>query len=277
MANQYPNLTRAATRLGVIFGVFVIVLVLGRGCMMTSIDAGEAGVKYSAISGTDLTEVYGEGLHVHAPWSRIVPYDVRVQENLEQISALSSNGLTITMDVSVRYHPVRDELPALHTTVGQDYYRTIVMAELRSVAREVVGLFTPEELYSSKRTQLQEQIEEQVRTSAEEKFIEIDAVLIRDVGLPAQISQAIERKLQEQQEAERYQFTIEKERLEAERKQIEATGEAEYQRIITASLSPQFLRFKGIEATLDLAQSSNSKVVVVGGGEGGLPLILGDQ
>ena len=117
----------------------------------------------------------------------------------------------------------------------------------------------------------------QVKTSVEANNIEVDAVLIRDVRLPEQIQRAIENKLKEEQEAERYQYTLEKEKLEAERKQIEATGQAEYQRIITASLSPQFLQFKGIEATQQLAASPNAKTVLVGGGESGLPVILGTQ
>jgi regulator of protease activity HflC (stomatin/prohibitin superfamily) len=108
--------------------------------------------------------------------------------------------------------------------------------------------------------------------------VDIEAVLIRDVRLPRQIQAAIENKLKEEQEAERYEFTLEKERLEAQRKEIEARGEAEYQRIITESLSPAFLRFKGIEATQRLAESSNAKTVIVGGSEtGGLPIILGGQ
>jgi regulator of protease activity HflC (stomatin/prohibitin superfamily) len=182
------------------------------------------------------------------------------------------------MDVSVRWQPDVATMPELHTTYGTDYYRKLVQPELRSAAREVVGLFTPEELYSSKRQQLQTEMIERVRKGVETRFISIEAVLIRDVRLPQQIQTAIENKLEEEQEAQRYEFTLQKEKLEAQRKKIEAEGEAEYQRIITESLSPTFLRFKGIEATRELAQSNNSKVVVVGGSEsGGLPLILGGQ
>jgi regulator of protease activity HflC (stomatin/prohibitin superfamily) len=102
-------------------------------------------------------------------------------------------------------------------------------------------------------------------------------VLIRDLRLPEQIQVAIQNKLKEEQEAERYEFTIRKEELEAQRKKIEAEGEAEYQRIITASLSQQYLTFKGIEATQLLAASPNAKTIIVGGGESGLPVILGGQ
>jgi len=245
--------------------------------MTTTIGAGEQGVKFSSFSGTDLQKTYGEGFHLHAPWTEIVPYDVKIQEQLETITALSSNGLSINLDISIRYRPRTETLPQLHTTYGIDFYRKLVQPELRSVAREVVGRYTPEELYASKRTELQTQIGEGVKVDVEDQFVIIDAVLIRHVELPAEIQQAIESKLKEEQEAERYQYTIQKERLEAERKKIEADGEATYQRIITQSLSPQFLRFKGIEVTRELAQSPNSKVVIIGSGSDGLPLILGNQ
>jgi regulator of protease activity HflC (stomatin/prohibitin superfamily) len=275
---NYPNLTRLATRIGGALALLLVFAVLLPGCMSTTIRSGEAGVKYSIFGGTDLDQTFGEGIQIHAPWVDVIRYDARVQEQLEKITALSSNGLSIGMDVSIRWQPDVSTLPDLHTTYGTDYYRKLVQPELRSAAREVVGLFTPEELYSSKRQELQSQMINRVRKGVETRFISIEAVLIRDVRLPQQIQTAIENKLKEEQEAQRYEFTLEKERLEAQRKKIEAEGEAEYQRIITESLSPSFLRFKGIEATQRLAESENSKIVVVGSSEtGGLPLILGGQ
>lgn len=277
MANPYPNVARLVSRLGVLGVIGIVVIAMGAGCMTTTIDAGEQGVKFSSFSGTDLQNTYGEGFHLHAPWTEIVAYDVKIQEQLETITALSSNGLSINLDISIRYRPRTATLPQLHTTYGIDFYRKLVQPELRSVAREVVGRYTPEELYASKRTELQTEIEQGVKTDVEKQFVIIDAVLIRHVELPTEIQTAIESKLKEEQEAERYQYTIQKERLEAERKKIEADGEATYQRIITQSLSPQFLRFKGIEVTKELAQSSNAKVVIIGSGADGLPLILGNQ
>jgi len=245
--------------------------------MTTSIGSGESAVKYSIFGGTDLDKRYGEGIQVHAPWVNLITYDVRVQEQLEDIDALSSNGLSIGMDASVRWHPDGAELADLHVTYGQDYYRKLVQPELRSAVREIVGQYTPEELYSSRRTELQQAIFDQVAASVMDDNVVLDAVLIRDISLPDQIRTAIENKLKEEQEAERYEFTLQKERLEAQRKEIEATGQAEYQRIITQSLSTQFLRFKGIEATQNLANSPNAKTVVIGSGSDGLPIILGNQ
>lgn len=277
MANDYPNITRALIRSSIGIVIFLIVAAMATGCMTTTISSGEAGVRYSPFGGTDLSSTYGEGLQVHAPWVTVIKYNVRVDEQLENMEALSSNGLSIGTDVSIRWRPAADVLPRLHTTYGTDYYRKLVQPELRSVVREVIGQYTPEQLYSSKRTELQDQIFTQVKDGLNDDYVQIEAILIRDVRLPEQIKGAIEEKLKEEQEAERYQFTIEKERLEAERKKIEAEGEAEYQRIITQSLSAQFLRFKGIEATQQLANSPNSKTVIVGGGGDGLPLILGGQ
>lgn len=277
MANKYPNVTRAATRFGVIGLIGFILLLIVGGMMSTTIRSGEGAVRYSIFGGTDLDKIHGEGLKIYPPWVSLIRYDTRVQENLEKHEALSSNGLSIAMDVSIRWRPQREKLPLLHTNFGVDYYSKLVQPELRAAVREVVGQFTPEELYSSKRTELQSQIFDRVVDAVSQNYVEIDAVLIRDVRLPDQIKSAIENKLQEEQEAERYEFTIAKERLEAERKKIEAEGQAEYQRIITQSLSSSFLRYKGIEATQELATSPNAKTVIVGSGGDGLPIILGNQ
>jgi len=277
MANTYPNLTKAFIWSSIGIVIFLIIAAMGTGCMTTTLNSGEAGVRYSPFGGTDLTTTYGEGLQLHAPWVTVIKYNVRVDEQLENMTALSSNGLSIATEVSIRWRPDAEKLPLLHTTYGNDYYRKLIQPELRSVVREVVGEYTPEQLYSSKRTELQEQIFARVQESLQENFVRIEAILIRDVRLPDQIKGAIEEKLKEEQEAERYEFTIQKERLEAQRKKIEAEGEAEFQRIITASLTSQFLRFKGIEATQQLAASPNAKTVIIGSGSDGLPLILGGQ
>lgn len=277
MTNQYPKLTKTTIRIAIIALVFIIVASMATGCMTTTIQSGEAGVKYSIFGGTDLGFQYGEGLNMHAPWVDVIRYDVRVLEQLEPVTALSSNGLSIGMDASIRWRPNHDELPLLHTTYGTDYYRKLVQPVLRSAVREVVGRYTPEELYASRRAELQEQIVQQVKSGVDGQYVQIDAVLIRDIKLPDQIRMAIENKLQEEQEAERYEYTLIKEGLEAERKKIEAEGQAEFQRIITQSLSQAFLQYKGIEATLNLATSPNTKTIIVGAGPGGLPVILGGQ
>lgn len=275
--NEFPNLTKASIRALTVVIIFIVVVAMGGGCMTTTITSGEGAVEFSKFSGTDVNSNFAEGLAFHAPWVTLIRYDLRVQEQLEEITALTSNGLTIGLDASIRWRPRRDQLGQLHITYGRNYYSKLVQPELRSAIREIVGQFLPEELYSTRRQELQERVLERVKEAVESRSVLIDAILIRDIVLPTQIRQAIENKLQEEQEAERYQFTIAKERLEAQRKIIEAEGEAEFQRIITASLTSQFLRFKGIEATLELAASPNAKTIVIGSGADGLPLILGNN
>lgn len=260
----------------VLIAVVVFFLLSMAGCMTSVIGAGQRGVKYSAFSGTEMETVYGEGLQVVWPWQRMIEYEVRVQNENETLSVLSSNGATIAMDVSVRYSPDPDRLPLLHTTYGQEYYERLVQPVVRSVAREVVGQFEPEELYSTRREELQDQIEARVSRQIGGQYIALQDILIRDIELPDQVRQAIELKLQEEQRAQQVAFSIDREVREAERKRIEAEGQATYQRLITESLSDQYLQYEGIQATRALAESDNAKVIVIGG-EGGLPIILGDQ
>lgn len=276
MANSYPNLTRAAGRFGIIFGGILFLMLIAAGCMTKSIGAGEQGVKYSYFSGTNLAESYGEGFHVFFPWEQMIDYDVRVNNMDEEIEVLSSNGLTIGMDLSVRYRPRVSQLPQLHTTFGQGYYERLVQPELRSVSRQVVGQFTPEELYSTRRIELQETIENNLREAVGSRFVEVEAVLIRDIGLPDQIRRAIENKLEEEQRVEQARLSIARAEQEAERKRVEAQGDADRAAIIAQSMTPSFLQFQGIQATRELAQSNNAKVVIIGG-ENGLPVILGNQ
>ena len=262
-------------RLGLIGILAVVLLIMIPACMTKSIGSGEQGVKYSSFSGTNLNTVYGEGLNVFFPWERMIVYDVRVNSADEQVSALSSNGATITMDVTVRYRPTISALPFLHTTYGDDYYDRVVRPELRSAAREIVGRYMPEELYSTRRNELQDLIFEHVAAASAAEYVEIDAVLIRDVVLPEQVRRAIENKLEEEQLVEQAALSVLRAEQEAARKRVVAQGDADRARIVTQSLSPQFLRWHGIEATRELAMSDNAKVVIIGSGADGLPIILG--
>jgi regulator of protease activity HflC (stomatin/prohibitin superfamily) len=276
MAQRNPSI-RNGVQIGVAVAFFLILISSG-GCMTTSIGSGGLGVKFNPLSGgTDLDKVYGEGLNIHAPWVEVIQYDVRVQEQLEQLNALSSNGLTIGMEISIRWRPDADSLPNLHQTYGTDYAEKLVLPELRSAVREVVGQFTPEELYSTRRNELQTNVLERVASAVESRYVDVEAVLIRDVSLPQQIRSAIENKLEEEQRVEQARLSIQRAEQEANRKRVEAQGDADRARIIAESLSPGFLKFQGIQATLELAKSPNAKTVIIGAGGDGLPVILGDQ
>jgi regulator of protease activity HflC (stomatin/prohibitin superfamily) len=202
---------------------------------------------------------------------------VRQQEVFEKMDVLSSNGLDIKLDASAWFQPKYEELGKLHKEKSEQYKERILLPAIRSAARSVVGRYTPEQLYSSKRDAIQVEIFEETKKIVDNQYIQLNSILIRDVTLPPTIKEAIERKLKQEQEALEYEFRLEKASKEAERQRIEAQGKADANKILSASLTDKILKDKGIEATLELAKSGNSKVVVVGSGNDGLPLILGNN
>jgi len=256
--------------------VGVVFLILFGNRMFLIIDAGERGVIFRPYtSGLDRDNIYGEGFHVVAPWNRMYVYNVREQQREETMDVLDKSGLKINVDVTVRFNPSFNEIPSLHERFGPDYVNVLVVPEVRSSVRQVSGRYTAEEIYSTKRQQVEGAIIEETRKTLGDNFIEMRALLIRSIDLPAQIKTAIESKLTQEQEALAYEFRLNKEKSEAERRRIEAQGISDYNKIISASLTENILKQKGIDATLDLAKSANTKVVVVGSGKEGLPLILG--
>ena len=190
---------------------------------------------------------------------------------------LSSNGLEISLDVSVLYQPIIEDLGQLHKTKGEDYLNIVIVPEIRAVARSVIGRYTPEQLYSTKRDAIQNEIYEETKKKVEPQHVQINSVLVRDVTLPPSIKEAIQRKLTQEQEALEYEFRLEKAKQEAEKVRIEAEGKALANRILNASLTRNILLEKGIEATKELSESTNAKVIVIGSGDNGLPIILGNQ
>ncbi len=261
----------------VVFIVLILVLIFSNMTFLT-IDAGERGVLFRRFSGgLDKENIYTPGFHIIAPWNTMYTYDVREQQLEEAMEVLSSNGLNISVDVTVRVNPLYNEIGDLHEKFGENYLSSLVRPEVRSSVRNIIGRFTPEELYSSKRDEVQDMIQEDLEKTLGKNFIQLRATLIRDIALPEKVKTAIEEKLEAEQSALKYEFILAQERKEAERKIIEAEAKAEANRILNASLTDNILRDKGIEATLELANSPNSKVIVVGGEGDGLPLILGGQ
>lgn len=257
------------------FGILLLVLLFSSR-LFVKIDAGEAGVQYDLFSGLNVDKVYDQGLKVIAPWNKMYVYSTRIQEDRSEMEVLSANGLTIRAELSYRYRPIHDDIGYLHNEVGENYHERIVIPEIRSATREVIGKYLPEELYSSKRDSIQTEIFDLAAERIKQKYIELDAVLIRDVGLPEKLKQAIERKLEQEQVSLEYEFRLTRAEKEAERQRIEAEGKAAANRILSQSLTDKVLKDKGIEATLRLSESPNSKVIVVGG-DGGLPIILGNN
>lgn len=256
--------------------VGLLVLVILWNSITTVIESGEKGVIFRPFGGgLDKERQLGQGFHLIAPWNEVFKYDVKVQEATTVMEVLSKNGLTIRLEVSYWYRADENRIGFLHDEIGLNYHSKIVAPALRSATREIIGKYLPEELYSSKREIIEDEMLNRARRTMEGKHIMLDDVLIRDVSLPRSLQDAIEKKLKQEQAALEYEFRIEQAEKEAERQRIEAEGKAAANNIVSRSLTDAILKEKGIIATIKLAESDNAKVVVVGSGKDGLPLILG--
>jgi regulator of protease activity HflC (stomatin/prohibitin superfamily) len=266
-------------KIGLPIVVILIILVVLIAKSAITIGSGEAGVLYKTFGGGVVTDKppLGEGFHIVMPWDKVHIYEVRQQEVFEKMDVLSSNGLDIKLDASTWFQPKYEELGKLHQEKSEQYIARILLPAIRSAARSVVGRYTPEQLYSSKRDAIQVEIYEETKKIVDDQYIQLNEVLIRDVTLPPTIKEAIERKLKQEQESLEYEFRLVTADKEAQKQRIEAQGKADANRILSASLTDKILQDKGIEATMKLAESPNSKVIVIGSGKDGLPIILGDQ
>lgn len=268
---QNPRLVRLIV-LGV---VGLIVLLIFSSSMFFTIQPGERAVVFKRFSGgLEKDNIKGQGFRAIAPWNKMIIYDVRQKEKSESMDVLSSNGLNISIDVTLWYNPIPDEIGYLHEEIGKDYITQIIIPGIRSATRSVIGRYTPEEIYSSKRDEIATEIITDTKKLLAGRHVSVNNVLIRSVKLPSNIKQAIETKLQQEQKSLEYKYKLEVAQKEAERKMIEAEGIKKSQQIITESLTDKLLTWQGIEATKELAESNNTKIVIVGGGKSGLPLIL---
>ncbi len=270
MNRQFSNVTLA-------IGGLVLLLIIVVSMSTLTIEAGEEGVLFNRFTGLEKDKTYSQGFHVIAPWNDMYIYDVRVQSATSNMQVLSKNGLTIKLEVSYWYKPNVEQLGYLHDEVGVNFHDKIVIPSIRSATREVIGKYLPEELYSSKREVIEDEIYAQTIASISDKYIQLDDVLIRDVELPVSLQQAIEKKLKQEQASLEYEFRLQQAEKEKERLKIEAEGKAQANRIVSASITDKILKEKGIEATLRLSESSNSKVIVIGSGKDGLPIILNSE
>ena len=260
-----------------LFFVFAFLIVFFWNRIVISVRPGELGVLYRRIGGgTQIDTVYREGLHIILPINRMYTYNVRKQQFNDTINALTVDGLTIGVRYSVRYFLERDTLPLLHQQVGPDYVNVVVRPEARSVIRMVFGQYKPEEIYTSQKA-IQERVSVLSKTHLQARFVSLDDVPIETITLPPRISDAIESKLAQQQLDQEYVFRLSIATKEAERKRLEADGIMAYNNTVNQSLNPNVLAWHGILATQELAKSPNAKVVVIGAGKNGLPLILGKE
>jgi len=277
-------------------GVILLILIILSTATFIIIQPGERGVIFRPwTSGLDKENIFVEGVHIVAPWNSIEVYDVKehaIEFSNESTSVgrsggnapafkaldvLDKNGLTIEVEITVRFYPIYSQIGYIHEQFGRDYEAKLVIPEVRSAVRKIMGRYTAEEIYSTKRQELEEQIVTETDAVLEKNNIKMTALLIRSIVIPQNLKNAIEAKQTKQQEALALDYDIQKAEKEKERKMKEAEGIAGYNNIITSSMSDKVITYEGIRATLELAKSPNAKIIVIGGGDNGLPIILNNN
>ncbi len=261
----------------VLLAILILVVAIFWSRIVHTILPGEAGVLYQRLLGGTVTDyVYNEGIHLTFPWDHMYIYDTRVNIIHHSFDVLTNRGLPIHLDLAIRYQPEYEMVGVLHQRVGPDYLDKIVIPQSESVLRREIGQHNPEDIYTNKAGILSAIISNALEEMSQ-KYVIVDDIIIRKMTLPPTVKSAIEQKLVYEQQEQAYDFLLIKERREAERKEIEAAGIREYQRIITETLDQPLLTWQGINATLSLAESNNAKVVIIGSGDKGLPIILGSD
>ncbi|HYA06324.1 MAG TPA: prohibitin family protein [Xanthobacteraceae bacterium] len=296
----------------VLLTALLVVVVLWPYVVIT-VQSGRVGVLWKRFNGIDLyclcwvgrgtvldpREIRDEGLHIIWPWDKLYLYDLRLQSSTQTYNAISKDGVSVTAQISVRYQLLHNSVAVLHKFIGPDYLTSVVSPELGSQARQVISQYTAEEVYTSR-----EIIQKQIRDNAQKslaanlnKLVQPEAMeqpdprhyndflqnsvqildtLVLSIELPPDIVAAINRQTEQYYMIQEYKFRVQREAEETKRKQIEADGIAAFQKTVSQGISESYLRWRGIEATLQLALSANTKIVVIGSGKDGLPIILGN-
>ncbi len=263
--------------------------------MVITVPSGHVGVLWKRFGGGTVLDprlLKNEGFNLILPWNQVFQYDLRLQSFTESYNAISSDGVSLTASVNMRFRLQRDSVPVLHQAIGPNYVKVLVQPGIGSLTREVMAQYTSEQVYSTARQEIQDKIRNLVEDRLTEKMMEREGeesyrvsmrdtiilydILVAGIELPTAIVAAINRKTEQYYVAEEYKFRVEREKRESERKKIEGEGIRDFQQIVSQGISESYLRWRGIEATLQLSQSTNSKVVIIGSGKDGLPIILGN-
>ena len=264
--------------------------------MVVTVPSGYVGVLWKRFGGgtvLDPRRLKNEGFNLILPWNEVFLYDLRLQSFTESYNAISSDGVNLTATVIVRFRLQRNAVPVLHQAIGPNYVKVLAMPGIGSLTREVIAQYNAEQVYSTARQEIQDKIRSLVEARLSEKMMEHEDdeesyrvplrdifilydILVTGIELPEAIVAAINRKTEQYYIAEEYKFRVEREKRESERKKIEADGIRDFQQTVSQGISESYLRWRGIEATLQLSQSTNAKVVVIGSGKDGLPIILGN-
>jgi regulator of protease activity HflC (stomatin/prohibitin superfamily) len=278
-----------------------------------TVPSGQVGVLWKRFNGIDAycwcfvgrgtildpKQLRNEGLHIVWPWDKLFLYDLRLHSSIQTYNAISKDGVSVAAQLSIRFQLRHNAVGVIHKFIGPAYLVSIVSPEIGSQAREVISQYTAQEVYTSR-----EEIQEKIRINAQKSLgahlnilVQPDAMeqpdpknynnylqdsirildtLVLSIELPPAIVAAINRQTEQFYQIQEYKFRVEREAQESKRKQIEANGIAAFQRTVSQGISDSYLRWRGIEATLLLAQSTNSKIVIIGSGKDGLPIILGN-
>lgn len=255
-----------------LIGMSVAILIAVLQCW-TIIPAGHVGV--IDFFGNVSDQTLYPGVNLVNPMANVVKFDARTQELKETMTVPSKEGLSIDLELSLLFSLSFQNANKIYKTVGEEYVDRIIVPQFRSVVRGVTSQYDAKALYTAEREQLSRQIETDLLKLVGPRGINIESSPMRQITLPPGLKASIEEKLKAEQESQRMQFVLQRETQEAERKRIEAKGIADFQEIVSKGISEQLLKWKGIEATEKLAGSGNTKIVVIGSGKDGLPLILG--
>jgi len=265
-----------------IVGLIIIAVGILTSCFI-QIDAGQVGVK--KLFGKVQNDVLTSGLHFVNPVIEIEKLDVKTlnytmsgirdegtQTGDDAIRVLTTDGLEVTIDLSVLYRVVPTDAPRLLRETGIDYEDKIVRPITRTRIRDNAVYYEAIALYSTKRDEFQQRIFKSIENDFKSRGLLLEQLLVRNITLPQSVRTAIEQKINAEQEAQKMQFILQKERQEADRKRVEAQGIADYQRIMSEGLTDKQLQYESIKAQLELSKSQNAKIIVLG--KGNTPLIL---
>ncbi len=252
--------------------IFIVVIP----SVAVTIGAGEKGVLYKRIfgkEGVQVDKVYPEGLFLVWPWNHMSIYDVRIQQVTSAMTVLAEQGMRIELDVSIRFYPKLSRIGYLHQRIGPNYVESLILPEVKGMILAIFAQNEMNEIYTGI-YKLVENASDKVKKELELNYIIIDDVIVKSINFPRIVSDAINGKIREKQKALSYRYRLQTAKQEATRKKIEAQGIQSFQSIVSEGINENYLKWKGIDATLKLAESTNSKIVIIGSGKSGLPLIL---
>ena len=272
---------------GIVSTVGIVVIVLGLGLSAFKIiEPGKVGVQ--TLFGKVQNDVLESGPHIINPFVEITPFNIQTQnytmsakssegqvEGDDAIRVLSSDGLEVTIDLSVLYKVTPSRAPYILQNIGEDYEDKIVRPITRTAIRDNAVNYQAVDLYSTKREEFQFKINKTISDNFAKNGLEVQQILVRNITLPASVRESIESKIQAEQDAQKMQFVLQKESQEADRKRVEAQGIADYQRIISTGLTEQQLQYQTILAQRDIALSPNTKIIIMNGGKA--PIMLSDK